>query len=517
MANPNLLDNGVRLQILSEINGEENKQRKAESLKRFEILSGRQSKYITEKLESEFSIKTVSEMRKITSVNISDRVIEEQASIYRDEPERFFANASEDVAMHIRKIYKEAKANVKLKKSNKIFKSNGQSIVQIVPVDGKIAMRAFWPHHVDVIPDELNPEKPFCYIISVFDKFRFIHNNSNGQSPANVSKTLSTSGPYSDGRNQMIGDGDDYEKSLQRYEVWTEELNFIMNGLGEIVSETTDNPIMALPFVDVSIDKDFEFWVRAINNVFDFTVDQAAMLCDIATIIKLQGYAQGIISAEEMPTNLTVGPNKLLFLQLDGNKTVQPKFEFVSPSPDLASTLQFYDNLMRVFLTSIGADPKTVSGSLDAKSYSSGVERLIAMIEKFEASKDDIDLYRWAEEKVFDLFRKWSNAYQGSGLLDESLSGPIIGDDVEINVKFKEPQAIQTQSELEDSVIKLKSEGLMTLQMSLMRIYGVDADMADKMIDALNNENKVLMPQNLIAAAPEKENDSEKDEAEVNG
>jgi hypothetical protein len=511
MANPNLLDMKVRLQILSEINSEENKERKAESLKRFEILSGRQEKYIKEKLESEFSIKTVSEMRKITSVNISERVIEEQASIYRDEPERFFSNTNPDTDLHIRKIYKEAKANVKLKKSNKIFKSNGQSILQVVPVDGKIAIRAFWPHHVDVIPDEVNPEKSFCYIISVFDKFNYIHNNSSGQSPANVSRTLATSGPYTDGQNQMIGDGDDYKLSMQRYEVWTNELNFIMNGKGEIVTESVDNPIMDLPFVDVSIDKDFEFWIRAINNVFDFTIDQAAMLCDIATIIKLQGYAQGIISAEEMPTNLTVGPNKLLFLQLDGNKTVQPKFEFVSPSPDLASTLQFYDNLMRVFLTSIGADPKTVSGSLDAKSYSSGVERLIAMIEKFEASKDDIDLYRWAEEKVFHLFRKWSNAYQGSGLLDESLSGPIIGDDVEISVKFKEPKAIQTQSELEDSVIKLKSQGLMTLQMSLMRIYGVDAEVADNMIKALESENKVLMPQNLLAQA------ETEDEADVNG
>lgn len=517
MANPNLLDNSVRLQILSEINSEENKQRKAESLKRFEILSGRQEKYIKDKLESEFSIKTVSEMRKITSVNISDRVIEEQASIYREAPERFFTNSTPEVDLHIRQLYKEARANVKLKKSNKIFKSNGQSLMQVVPVDGKISIRAFWPHHLDVIPDELNPEKAYCVIVSVFDKFRFLHNNSAGRSPANVSKTLATSGPYSDGQNQMIGDSDDYEKSLQRYEVWTNELNFIMNGLGEIVSETTDNPIMELPFVDVSIDKDFEFWVRAINNVFDFTIDQAAMLCDIATIIKLQGYAQGIISAEEMPTNLTVGPNKLLFLQQDGNKTVQPKFEFVSPSPDLASTLQFYDNLMRVFLTSIGADPKTVSGSLDAKSYSSGIERLIAMIEKFEASKDDIDLYRWAEEKIFDLFRLWSNAYQGTGLLDDKLSGPLIPDEVTINVKFKEPQAIQTQSELEDSVIKLKAEGLMTLQMSLMRIYGIDAEMADKMIESLEGESKVLLPQNLIKAAPEKDDEEKDDEEKVNG
>lgn len=497
MANPNLLDAAIRKQIVDEINGEENKSRKEESLKRFEILSGRQGRYITKKLESEFSKKTVSEMRKITSVNIAQRVISEQSSIYLTEPVREFSNLNEEQELHVDNIYKHARANIKLKKANRVYKSNQQALLQVVPSDGVISFRVFWPHQVDVIPDEMNPEKAYAVILSVFDKYRYLNSSSDSGSPANVpSRSVNTSGELIDGRNQMIGDADDYkDRAGKRYEVWTNDLNFMMDGNGNIVSEETVNPIGELPFVDISIDKDFEFWVRRTNNAFDFTVDQGAMLCDIATIIKLQGYAQAIVYAEKQPENMVIGPNHILFMELDPNKQTQPKFEFVSPSPDLGNTLQFYDSLLRVFLTSIGADPKTVSGSLDAKTFSSGVERLLAMIEKFEASKDDIDLFRWVEERVYEFIKLWNNAYQGTDLFIDELRGPMLPDDSKLSVKFAEPQSIQTQSEVEDSVIKLREKSLMTRQMAVMKIYGVDEDIADKMLAEIDKEEEIKMPQ----------------------
>jgi hypothetical protein len=386
MANLDLTSPAIRKSIVEEITSEENKRRKAESLKRFEILSGRQEKYIVDKLRSEFSLKTVNEMRKITSVNIAQRVVNEQASIYKAEPHREFSDLSEEQDAHVENIYKYAKANVQFKKANKVFKANSQAIMQVVPSDGIISFRVFWPHQVDVIPDEMNPEKAYAVILSVFDKYQYLVGDSGSNDLANVSKTtgLATSS-YTDGTNQKIGDPDDYaELASKRFEVWTNELNFIMDGHGNVVSgPEVENPIGKLPFVDIYVDKDFEYWVRRPNNAFDFTIDQGAMLCDIATIIKLQGYAQAVISAEKAPQDMTIGPNHILFLEQNQSNAVQPKFEFVSPSPDLGNTLQFYDSLLRVFLSSIGADPRTVSGSLEAKTFSSGIERLLATIERF--------------------------------------------------------------------------------------------------------------------------------------
>ena len=58
------LDGASRLRVIEEINSEENKSRKREMQKRFDVYRDRQDRYIIEKLESEFSLKTVREMRK---------------------------------------------------------------------------------------------------------------------------------------------------------------------------------------------------------------------------------------------------------------------------------------------------------------------------------------------------------------------------------------------------------------------------------------------------------------------
>ena len=86
MANPDLLNQAVRQQIIEETVTDENKNRKKESLRRFEIFKSRQALYIQAKLQEEFSEQTVREMRKVMSINLTPRVIGEQASIYKNSP-----------------------------------------------------------------------------------------------------------------------------------------------------------------------------------------------------------------------------------------------------------------------------------------------------------------------------------------------------------------------------------------------------------------------------------------------
>jgi len=82
-----------RKAVLSDIHSEENKSRKAESLKRFEVYRGRIARYIIEKLETEFTRKTISEMRTQTSINLCPRMINAQASIYNKAPVRNFGRS----------------------------------------------------------------------------------------------------------------------------------------------------------------------------------------------------------------------------------------------------------------------------------------------------------------------------------------------------------------------------------------------------------------------------------------
>jgi len=497
MANPDMLNPGVRAKIIQEIKAEENKQRRAESLRRFEVYKQRQEKFIVDKLEDEFSTKTVREMRKILSINLCPRIINQLASIYNTAPSREFGSGelTEDQDAQIEALYHSAKVDVKMMQANRYLKLNDQVILQVVPRNMEICVRVILPHHVDVIPDEMDPERPFCYIVSVFDKYQFVNQSTDSQSLASGG---SNSGPrqFMDGVNQSIADSEDYKAELERYEVWTNEYNFIMNGKGDIVSgDEVDNPIQEMPFVDVSCEKDFEFWIRTGNGIVDFAIDFGAQLSDIANIIRLQGYAQAIVSAISQPQNMTVGPNHILFLPLDpGRPELKPTFEFVNPGSDLQSGLDFLEMTLRLFLTSKGIDPKTISGKLDAQGFASGVERLLSMVEKFEASKQDVELMRHAEDEVFELLVKWSNAYQGTDKLNKELQIATLPDDIAFSVNYAQPEAVQTKTEEEDSIIKLLQSGLITKQRAIMDIYNMDEAQADEMLQQIESEKAIVMP-----------------------
>jgi hypothetical protein len=202
---------------------------------------------------------------------------------------------------------------------------------------------------------------------------------------------------------------------------------------------------------------------------------------DVFFIHKMQGFAQGIIYAEKPPTSMRIGPNRVMHIPLDPNKEVQPRFEFTSPNSNLQASLELLETFMRLFLSSKGIDPKTVSGKLDGQRFSSGVERLLAMLEKFEASSDTIALFKWVEDQLLDIIIKWNNIMQPATessattqVLDESLRLSLIPEETEVVVKYISPDVVQTKAEHEDSVIKILDAGLQSRTEAIMDLRGVD-------------------------------------------
>jgi hypothetical protein len=217
------------------------------------------------------------------------------------------------------------------------------------------------------------------------------------------------------------------------------------------------------------------------------------VLSDLANIVKMQGYAQAVVSASKRPTNLAVGPNKIIFLEQDPAATVQPKFEFVSPQPDIANSLEFLETLLRLFLTSRNIDPKAISGKLDGQSFNSGVERLLAMIDRFSASQDDLDLFKCAEIELFELMRDWSNVMQGVSdemRLEDELNVATISDSVIASVQFNGPEAVKTDAEKLDVVERRMENGTMSTIGAIEMLDGVDKDRAKEMVEEIKAEEK---------------------------
>lgn len=504
----NILDVEVRRRIIQDILGEENKRRKVDSFKRMDIYKKNQRKYILERISRDLSPETVANMRTFTSINFTKKIIDAKASVYKHSPNRSFTNATERELEQIEALYEYAMADIKLKKSNRVYKLEDQATIQVLPKDGKVCVRVLAPHHFDVVPRVDMPELAEVYILSGFDKQYAYQDTQSGESLDSRSGGTTLAGYY-DNMNQSIADREDYFDKLNYFVFWSKDYHFACNKSGQILGEGNVplngsvseemlvNPIGKLPFIDLVVDRDFEYWAQTGSNITDLQLDLGSQISDTCDVNFRQGYSQAILSATEAPRSMQIGPHTLLFLKKDprGEASTQPSFEFATPSPDLGNSIRLTEMLLAMGLTSEGLDASLIStgpSSNGASAYSSGYERLLAQIEEFSASQDDFQLFENVELELFDLLRVWSNTLQnvrGELELIPELKGGIISDNVELDISFMAPEMLQSQGEKEDSAIKKLEAGLISRKMAIMQVHDVDENRALEIIEEIDEES----------------------------
>lgn len=493
----NWLDQSFRKSIIDEINLEENKQRKAESLKQYEIFNDRMHKYVVDYLRQQFSAKTVKEMPIISSINLPKRIVTQEASIYRSKPERNFTTENQKEIEQLNVIYDEMAFDAKMLKCNQVYKLQNQACLMIIPKNGKLIARTLYAHQYDVIPKENDPEVADAYIISTFDKSLYLQKDNIAGNPTGYKPSTNNVG--SDRVDQKIGDQDDWKSGQNKYIVWTEDYHFVMDAAGNIIGEEFVSPLAEykqMPFVDISCDKDFEFFVRSGDSLTDFGVQYCGALSDLGNIVKLQSYSQAWMSGEKslMPEQIVVGPNSILKLPIDPDSKVETKFGFASPNSDLAGAAGYVEIILSNFLTSRGIDPKVITGKGDASKFSSGMERFLALIEKFEASKSDFSLFEHVEQEAFDIIKAWVNTLTGTDQLEMEYQISTISDETDMFIKFAEPSMLQSRQEKITAIQTEIELGLMSRIDGIMEIRQVDKDQAIKIAQEIDASAVMLAP-----------------------
>ena len=500
------LDQAFRTHVIKQINGEENKERKRGSLKAFEIYKKKQQDFIIERLLEEFTQTSVDDMRKILSINMSRRIINELASVYTHKPERTFATDDDSQRELLDTLYEKCDVTNKMKRANRYYKLANQCFMYVYPKENKLQTKVYLPHHIDVVPDPRNPEKAIAYVISVMDKFNFL-NQTDSEDYVNRKGGLRQK-PQRNKQDEAIGDSEDYESKVGHYIWWTENYHYITDAHGNILDHETmqprefdpaldSNPITPmLPFVDVAeTDKDDEFFVREGYGVTEFAIDMSAIISDLANTSRLQGYAQAVISSEKAPKNFITGPNHVLWLkQNPQNPESKPTFEFVSPNPDLQGSLSIIEFLFEMFLNQEGLDAKKIKGNVQ---FSSGVERLLAMIDQMQATSADFELFTKVEYHWFELAKAWLDVMAQVSTSDpDALIEPLRGtidDNVDLNIKFGKPQMQQSQAEQEDSVIKRLENGLITKVEAIAELRDISIEDAEQILESMREELRAEM------------------------
>lgn len=483
-------DQSFRRQILEEIKATENRLRMQSSLQDCEIYDGKIRPYVLRALSNKgYSQQNIAEMPVVASVNVTRKVVDARASLYKQSPTRQLSGATKETQDLVEAIYDEAMVDTRFLATNRMFElQNKQTHMMVVPKMGKLKMRTLKAHQVNVIPSEEDAEVGEIYIISSFDKY-----DSNLREH------------FSNDLNEKIGDKDDYKSAEEKYIIWSNSLHFVMDGYGNIVTEEYENPIAPLnPVVEISSEaKDFEYWRQAIggdnfNGSFaggelsNFAVEYNLDLTMLSQTVEMNSFAQAIISGpkESLPNgqSMILGPTRILHLPTDPNlPNGDVNFRFESPSADISSAQNFVLSKLAQFLSSHGVSAKTIAGDADAgENFASGVSKMLSAIERFESSRESQAIFMQAEQRAFEVIKAWINIAGGTDLLP--YYNFKIPEDATMSIIYEKPEAVLTESEKLDIIERKIDLQLMTKVEALMELRNMSREEAEERAQEIEEE-----------------------------
>jgi len=192
-----------------------------------------------------------------------------------------------------------------------------------------------------------------------------------------------------------------------------------------------------------------------------------------------------------------VGPTYVLKLASDPSGQGQDMdFGFASPSADIAGALEHINSLISLFLTSNGVDPKTVSSSGESSNYASGVERLLALFQKFEASREDFELYKGVEKQLFVIMTAWLDVLKDTDMLDDrfTLKGNVDFKNIDMHVEFNKPQSVMSEQDKLVVIEKRRDLGLSSRVLDLMELKDMDREAAEALIAEIDEDEAIDAP-----------------------
>ena len=204
----------------------------------------------------------------------------------------------------------------------------------------------------------------------------------------------------------------------------------------------------------------------------------------------MQGFAQAYLKAPEelQPKQIKVGPTQVLrLLTSAGVDPSSIEFGYATTGADMSGAMAFVESLLAQFLSSQGVEPSIVSGSAQTSTkYTSGVDRLLALIEKFEASKETMALYKRAEQKLWDIVKAWVNLGLRSNLLSQKYVIGLIPEQSTLSIEYKRPESSLSEMEKLEVWKAKREEGLSSRQDWFMDYEGLDIKAANERIGEID-------------------------------
>ena len=493
-----LLDAPFRKGIIDEIEGPENRSRKCESFKRYEIYRDKIKKYILSNLHKELDPQTVTEMEsRIATVNMYKKMVQKKARVYKDKPKRIsLIDGEQD---YVDSLVDLLNLNTVMKKVNRYVEAFRNCAVYVKPYkdhsrDGKWSylLDVLAPHQFDVIEDQDNPEMARVVVLS------------------NYKSTGTGNDTSVDGQRRGTKEDDKKETNENdktEYIFWSKSYHFTCDRKGQIISnsnedkeETNKNPISNLPFEFFNKDQDGSFWAVGGEDIIDGSILINTLLTDLYFIAKVQGSGIFYMFGPNVPETFKVGPNRAITMKTEEGGA-SAEIGFASSNPPLDAHMQMIEQYVAFLLSTNDLGVQSIQGKLDGGSASSGIQEIIQNAEPMTAIEDEQEQYADKEPTILQRANSWQNALSDSktGLTDTYNS---IGsaDDVLYAMKFVAPKHFNSESERLDAVSKKIDQGIFNKIDAYIEEHDLEMSREDAMKKLLEKSKENV---ELIKAAAE--------------
>ena len=504
-----ILRQEFRKNVIEEIRGSENAERKKEMLKRYEVYRDGSKKYVIEQLKKELDAKTVEEMiHRTPNLGFSKKIIKKKASVFQAGAQfkaekkngRPVAKKTQD---QIDSIAAYVNLSSKLKKLNRFEELFRNTTAYIKPIEDKDLKKWYYkilanqPHLYDVIEDADDPEKMRVYIFSYAIPAVSMGDARTAQGFRDGAVSSS------DGIDQTIADSpNDFEAEKQRYVWWSKNYNFTTDGKGEIVSEAgkIDNAIKQLTVVNFAKDQDGQFWALGGGDITDGAILLNQILADLYFIAKVQGNGIFYFFGKGVPKSMKIGPNFALTHEVADKDDPEPKAGFMQANPLLSEYMAIIEQYLAFLLTTNELDAGSISGKLSATNTTSAVHEVIKKADNVADVQDQRQMYVDNVPAMFDIIIKWHNLLHDRKLLiDELQAIGKVPEDVVVNLEFIELPIFMSEKERLEVIEKRKDLGLDSHIDAIMRDNpGMDRAAAEARFKQITEDKIIEMREKVI-------------------
>lgn len=507
-----ILNPGIRKQIIDEINGAENQRRRAEAFKRYECLKDRTDFYVLELLLQQFDRNTVWQMQyAVTNLSIARKIVDKLARVYQNGVKRTVTK-DEKSTKAVEEIAGILNVNTRMKKLNRYLKAFRNVLAYVAPVKHAeggqekygVELKPMPPHLFDVIEDPNRPEEPMVVILSNYTAKRqqlyALNAATAGRTSPEGQSMLPARG---DGVDQAIAD-DPTDKPDNQYIWWSKSFHFTTDEKGAIIGEAgkVENEIAELPFVSFAADQDGAFWSLGGNDLVDGAIKINALLSNINHIGVQQGYGQMYMKGKNLPKSIQVGPTHCIQMEYEKDDPV-PEVGFITANPPLNDLKSQVEGYLALLLSTNNLSTTGFRSSLDgANDFASGISLLIDKAESIEDVEDQAQVFRDKEPKIWHLIARWLAKFAERDLLIDALSQFKLPDEFDVKLQFPQAQTIVSEKEKLEILEKRKELGLNTEVEILMRDDpALDEKAAEEKLAKIREEKQKAMQDAVDNAA----------------